>query len=92
MNYTSLKAGKCEELFTKGGDFTLSLARYLSRSIDPHGLAAQLERDDLEHRVQVLESQIGERDESIRSLNTRLNDPKRLHDDFLRSQSRTKIY
>ena len=50
MNYTSLMAGKFEELFTKGGDFTLSLARKLSRRIAAHGVAAELEGDDVEHK------------------------------------------
>ena len=48
--------------------------RKLSRRVAVHGVAAELEGDNLEHRDQIVESQTRERDESISSLNDRLND------------------
>jgi uncharacterized coiled-coil protein SlyX len=66
--------GDFEELFGRGGEFTLSLARKLSRRLSTHGVATGTGEDDLEHRIQNLELRIQERDESIRSLNARLDD------------------
>jgi hypothetical protein len=74
MNYTSLLTGKFEELLSQGGDFALSLGRKLSQRLAAHGVAAELEGDDLKQRMQTLKSQLQERDESIRSLKNSLND------------------
>ena len=74
INYTLLLAGKFEELLSRGGEFALALARKLSRRLSAHGVAAEMKSDDLDQRIQNLEYQIRERDESIRSLNQQLSD------------------
>ncbi|KIW64166.1 hypothetical protein PV04_09119 [Phialophora macrospora] len=74
MNYTSLLHGSFEALVTRGGDFTLDLARKLSRRLLAHGVSAELVEDELAGRIQSLEHQVQERDREIKSLNASLND------------------
>jgi hypothetical protein len=73
-NYTSLLHGSFEALITRGGDFTLDLARKLSRRLLAHGVSADLVEDELEGRIQNLELQVQERDQEIKTLNASLND------------------
>jgi hypothetical protein len=74
INYTFLLHGSFAELVGQGGDFTLSLARKLSRRLAAHGATAELEGDALERRIEALESQVREKDETIRTLNGDIND------------------
>jgi hypothetical protein len=74
IHYTALLHGKFEELFVRGGEFTRDVARKLSRRISAHGVAAEIEDDEMGCRIENLENQIRERDVSIRSLSVSLND------------------
>ena len=51
INYTTLSHDKFEVLFTHGGDFALDLARKLSRRFSAHGVSAELEEEEHEHRI-----------------------------------------
>lgn len=68
-NYTSLLHGNFEALVAHGGDFTLDLARELSRRLLEHGVSAKLVKDELEDHIHNLERQVQERDQEIKSLN-----------------------
>ena len=48
INYTSLLAGKFEEVLGRGGEFALALARKLSRRLSAHGAAAEMKSDDVD--------------------------------------------
>jgi hypothetical protein len=72
--YPALLHGKFEELFSRGGEFTRDVARKLSRRLSAHGVAAEIEDDEVGCRIEGLETQIQERDDSIRSLIASLND------------------
>lgn len=66
VNYTSLMHGSFEALFAASGDFTLDLARKLSRRLSAHRVSAGLAEDNLECRILDLELQLQEREETIR--------------------------
>ena len=67
IKFTFLLHGSFAELVGQGGDFTLSLARKLSRRLAAHG--TEVEGDALERRIEALETQVREKDETIRTLN-----------------------
>lgn len=50
-HYTSLLHGSFKALFLRGGDFTLDLARKLSRRLLAHGVSGELAEDELERRI-----------------------------------------
>ncbi|EXJ81523.1 hypothetical protein A1O1_07587 [Capronia coronata CBS 617.96] len=87
-NYTSLLHGSFETLFGRGGEFTLDLARKLSRRLLAHGVSGRLVEDELEQRIQTLEVRVQERDETIKSLNVSLNDLREWGRGFNRRGSR----
>ena len=73
INYTSLLHGSFRALYVRGGDFTLDLGKKLLRRLSAHGVAAELSEEESDRHIRKLRLEIQERDESIRSLNTRRN-------------------
>lgn len=76
FNYTQLMRDKFEELTFEGGEFMLDLSRKLSRRLGSGGISgALLERqvDELEKKVQTMETQLSTRDSTITYLSRELN-------------------